>query len=221
MVTASTLLRSLPADRFQLQGLLAPRCACAPAFGTDSNKELPMKRLFALALAGVGFCAMNLAVAQEQPPPPTPQVPVVEATKHVVVTWTLGSQLWDFHDVESTYEPVKGELDLNTTPPLPGSPPDHGKVVWTLRFARDLLEGEVTMHKDIAGSPFKAVLLDAERVPLEIDLQIVFTRITGKKGDAVKAIFLLPPPDVMKLTRFIRIERRTKVGFETPQEPQP
>jgi len=182
-----------------------------------------MRRLLALGLAGVLGLAASVAGGQEQPlqpvqPPPAPHIPPIEATKHIVVTWTLGDQQWDFHEVESTYEPVRGELDMNKLPEYPNF---HGKAVWTLRIARDLLEGEVLMHKDIVGSPFKAVLLDAERVPVEFDVQIGFTVITGKKGDALKAAFILPPPEVWKNVRFIRIERRTKVGFETPQVLQP
>ena len=187
-----------------------------------------MRRLLALGLAGAIYLAANFARAQEQPllpaqpvqpaqPAPQPQPPI-EAKKHIVVTWTMAEQMWDFHDVESTYEPVRGELDLNRVPEYPDY---HGKAVWTLRIARDLLDGEVLMHKDVAGSPFKAVLLDADRVPVEVEMQVFFAAITGKKGDALKVHFILPKPEIWKNVRFIRIERRTKVGFETPEPPQP
>jgi hypothetical protein len=183
-----------------------------------------MRRLLALGLAGVLGLSASLVSGQEQPlqpvqpPPPTIMLPPLEAKRHVVITWTMGDQQWDFREVESTYDPVRGELDMNKLPEYPNF---HGKAVWTLRIARDLLEGEVLMHKDVVGSPFKAVLLDADRVPVEYDMQIGFTAITGKKGDALKAAFILPPPEVWKNVRFIRVERRTKVGFETPQVPQP
>lgn len=175
-----------------------------------------MKRLFALVLVGGGLCVVNLAGAQEQPglgqlggQPPAiaqPLLPVIEAKKQVVVTWTLGEQHWDFSEVQNTYDPVSGSLDLN-----------RGEATWTFEQARNMLEGEVVVHTQTEGSPFKAILLDADKVALGADMHIQFTKITGKKGDKLKAIFVLPPPEVLKLTKYIRIERRTKVGFESPQ----
>ena len=188
-----------------------------------------MRWLLAMGQAGAICLAASLAGAQEQPllpaqpvqpaqPVPQPQLPPIEAKKHVLVTWSMGDQFWDFHEVDSTYEPVRGELDLNRFPEFPDY---HGKSVWTLRIARDLLDGEVLMHKDVVGSPFKAVLLDADRVPVEVEMQVFFAAITGKKGDSLKVHFILPKPEIWKNVKFIRIERRTKVGFETPVPAQP
>jgi hypothetical protein len=190
-----------------------------------------MNRLIALVVVGLLAGVSQLAWAQQPPllpaqeqavqppPPPQPPAPPVEARKQIVVTWTLGEQEWDFKDVLSVYEPVSGTLELNRGPQIPAGgvlDPHAGQAVWTFELAKDLLPGEVQLHMETEGSPFKAVLLDADRVPLETEMQIRFSRITGKKGDRVKAIFLLPPADVFKLTKTIRVERRTKIGFETP-----
>ncbi|HZN35959.1 MAG TPA: hypothetical protein VFB80_19150 [Pirellulaceae bacterium] len=175
-----------------------------------------MNRLLALSVAL--WASMTIAAAAQEQPQQQPAVPPVEATKHVVVTWTLGPQEWDFSDVMTTYVPVSGVLDTNKPPAAEGAPADNsaGRAIWTVEIARNLLEGEVKVHTEAEGSPFKAVLLDADKVALGADLRIVFTKITGKKGDKLKVICVLPPEEVFKLTKFIRIERRTKVGFETP-----
>jgi hypothetical protein len=189
-----------------------------------------MNRLIAIVVTGLLASVIQVAVAQQplqppaqeqavQPPPPQPPAPAVEARKQVVVTWTLGDQEWDFKDVLSVYEPVSGTLELNRGPQVPAGgllDPHAGQAVWTFELAKDLLPGEVQLHKETEGSPFKAVLLDAERVPLEAEMQMTFSRITGKKGDRVKVQFVLPPADVFKLIKTIRIERRIKIGFETP-----
>jgi hypothetical protein len=137
-----------------------------------------------------------------QPPPPAP---VVEAKKRVIVTWTLGEQEWDFNDVLSAYEPVKGVFD-----------PNIHHAIWTLELAKDLLPGEVTLHQQEEGTPFKVVLLDAERVPLAVGAAVTVSPISGKKGDRIIATFAVAP-DVMKIVKTVRVQRRTKVGFETPQ----
>ncbi len=171
-----------------------------------------MKRLIAIVVAGAGFFAVNLAAAQEQPvqpQPPAPQPALIEAKKHVVVTWTLADVEWDFKDVLSSYEPVAGLLDA-----------PNNLATWTFEFPRDLLEGEVLLHKEKEG-PFKVVMLDADKVPLSAGMQVAFSEISGKKGDRVRALFVLPPAEVFIKAKHVRIERRTKVGFETPQPVQP
>lgn len=179
-----------------------------------------MKRLaFSVAL-GAGILVGSLVSAQQplpaqpllpgqplggQPAPPPPPAPVVEAKKRVVVTWTLGDQEWDFTDVLSVYEPVKGMFD-----------PNINHAVWTLELAKDLQPGEVTLHQQEEGSPFKVLLLDAERVPLAVGAAITVSPISGKKGDRLIATFAVAP-DVMKIVKTVRVLRRTKVGFETQQ----
>jgi hypothetical protein len=126
-----------------------------------------------------------------------------------VVTWTLNDVEWDFKDVLSSYEPVAGALD-----------PNFGRALWTFEFPRDLLPGEVILHKEMDG-PFKVTMLDADKVPLAAGMQVGLFDITGKKGDRVRAVFVLPPPEVFKNVKTVRVERRTKVGFETPQTVPP
>lgn len=187
-----------------------------------------MKRCCASLLVVWGLC--GIAAAQQpvvpaapqpgilgaqpalQPPPPTP----LEAQKHVVVTWTLGSQDWDFRDVEATFIPISGLLDL-----------EHHESLWTFELGRDMLPGDLILHRETEGSPLKVTLLDADRVALNVNVIVTFaTSNTGKKGDRFKVVFTLAlPPDeaakVMRLTKHVRVERRTKVGFESPQKIAP
>src|SRR5262245_6092799 len=129
-----------------------------------------MQRLIPFLVASVGAFTISAAFlpatrAQEQPAvqlqpgaqQPPPPAPIVEAQKKVIVSWTLGAQEWDFSDVQSTYEPVKGAYD-----------PNKGEAVWLLEIVRDLQPGEVQLHQDPDKTPFKVVLLDAERVPQPI-----------------------------------------------------
>ena len=145
--------------------------------------------VFALTAAGA------LAYAQEQDPP------LVEATKQE--TWTLGEQQWDFKDVAAAYVPVKGTYNAKT-----------GVAEWTLEIVKELAAGEVGTHESLEGSPFKPVLLDAEKVALSDEPEVKFaTKLTGKPGDKVKIAVQLPKAEVLATARHIRIQRRTRIGF--------
>jgi len=137
------------------------------------------------------------SVLGQQPEPEE----LVEAAKQE--TWTLGDQEWDFKDVATAYAPVKGALN-----------PKTGVVQWTLEIVKELAPGEVGLHETTEGSPFKLVLLDAEKIVLDIEPQVEFaSKLTGKPGDKVKIEVHLPKAEVLSQAKLVRIERRTKIGF--------
>jgi hypothetical protein len=164
--------------------------------------------LVRIGIACLALFAGTLA-AQEQPAQPqsaTPQPPAselpVEAKKEVIVNWTLGDQVWDFKQVSTTYEPVKGIFD-----------PRSRTAIWTLRLVRDLRPGEAGLHANVKGSPFRPVLLDAEKIVLASDAPVELTPLEGKLGDVVRMLVQLPAADVLSQAKTVRVERRTNVGF--------
>jgi len=166
--------------------------------------------LVRIGIACLALFAGTLAAQEQpaQPQPATPQPPLpasalpVEAKKEVIVNWTLGDQVWDFKQVSTTYEPVKGIFDPRTR-----------TAIWTLRLVRDLQPGEAGLHANVKGSPFRPVLLDAEKIVLASDAQVELTPIEGKMGDTVRMLVQLPAADVLSQAKTIRVERRTNVGF--------
>ena len=125
----------------------------------------------------------------------------MEATKQE--TWTLGDQLWDFKDVTAVYQPVKATLN-----------PKTGAAEWMLEIVKELAAGEVGLHENVEGSPFKVVLLDADKIVLAEEPEVrLASKLTGKQGDKVKIVVQLPSAEVLSQARHVRIERRTKVGF--------
>jgi hypothetical protein len=127
-------------------------------------------------------------------------VEVVEATKEE--TWTLGDQQWDFKDVATTYKPVKGALN-----------PKTGVAQWTLEIVRDLSEGEIGLHENLEGTPFKPAFLDAERIAVLSDSAAKMSKIAGKMGDRITLTVKLPPAELLSKAKVVRVGKRTNVGF--------
>lgn len=158
---------------------------------------------FALALLGA---LLSWAGAQEIPPtPPLPPAadaaaPADEESQNLVLQ--LGDQRWDFIDVFTAYRPVKGALN-----------PATNTAVWTLELVRPLVTGEALLHETMDGSPFRPVFLDEERIVLQTDTPVQITPVAGQPGDRLRMTVELPPAEIMKDVRHIRIERRTRVGF--------
>src|SRR5262245_23435515 len=124
-----------------------------------------MHRPIMILTALFWLSAAAIAAAQQPPPQPQPPQPVepqrIDARKEVVVNWTMGDQGWNFNDIRATYEPVKGYLE------------SHGNegfvAVWKLRLVRELETGASKYHEEMLGSPFKVVLLDADRTVVDSD----------------------------------------------------
>jgi hypothetical protein len=158
--------------------------------------------------------AMSLAVsvsAFAQPPaPPQPHPPEssprVDARREVIVRWTLGDQAWNFDDIRTAYEPVRGYLEPR---------PNQGTLaVWKLRMVKDFEEGTARLHEEMRGSPFKVVLLDADRTVINPDVPFVqITPVSGKMDDTLELLVGLPDAQILKDVKMIRVQRRTDVGF--------
>jgi hypothetical protein len=172
-----------------------------------------MKWLFALFAAAVLLVPVANTYGQQSPPPappaPTaPQPPTrIEARSDVVVNWSLGDQVWLFNEVLTAYQPVKGYLEPR---------PNEGNLaVWRLKLAKEFEEGVVKLHEQMRGSPFKIVLLDAERTVVTGggDVPAQITTVSGKMGDTIELLVGLPDAAVLKEVKIIRVQRRTEVGF--------
>jgi len=162
-----------------------------------------MIRPFSLlaALAGLNIAAL----ASAQQPPAEPQR--IEARKDVRVTvnWTLGDQAWDFKDIQTAYEPVKGYLEPRG---------NQGTLaVWKLRLIKDLEPGAAKLHEEIRSTPFKVVLLDADRTVIDADAPVGITTVTGKMDDTIELYVTLPEDSKLKQVKFVRVQRRTEIGF--------
>lgn len=164
-----------------------------------------MKRLFSLLVAVTWLASAASSIAQPPGQPPEPPARV-EAKRQVVVNWTLGDQAWNFNDILTSYEPVKGYLEPR---------PNQGTLaVWKLRQVKDLEEGAARLHEEMRGSPFKVVLLDADRSVINPDLpNVQITPVSGKMDDTIELLIGLPDAPFLKEVRMIRIQRRTDVGF--------
>jgi hypothetical protein len=168
-----------------------------------------------LLILAIGFPLMAAAWAQQPespgpPPPPSnstsPAPTRIEAKAQVIVNWTLGNETWDFSEVMSVYEPVKGYLEI------PGDKNELPKAVWTLRLAKNLDEGTVKLHEN--GPLFKVTTLDADRSRLDkAPLPMKITPISGRVGDTVTMIVAMPDPPLLNEIRFVRVEPATNVGF--------
>jgi hypothetical protein len=166
-----------------------------------------MSYLLATVLIG-----SSLLTQPNQPPaPPAPaaqnervpaeDVPLVEAAKEE--TWTLGEQQWNFKDIATAYQPVKGTYNAKT-----------GVAEWTLELVKELSAGEIAILGSAEGSPFKIVLFDEEQLALDDEPTLkLSSRLTGKPGDKVKVAVQLPMADTLGKVRLVRVERRTKIGF--------
>lgn len=157
----------------------------------------------------VGFATLTERADAQETVPPTPQ-PIepsrIDARKEVIVNWTLGDQAWNFKDILGVYEPVKGYLEPRG---------NRGFLaVWKLRLVKDLETGSARMHEETRGSPFKVVLLDAERTVINPDLPAQITAVSGKMDDTIELYVALPlDSDALRDVKMIRVQRRINVGF--------
>jgi len=162
-----------------------------------------MRTRIALLPAVVCLIAASASLAQQAQPPQEPQR--TEAKRSVVISWSLGDQAWDFNDIKGAYEPVKGYLE---------SRGNQGPLaVWTLRLVKDFEEGAAKLHEEIRGTPFKIVLLDADRTIINQDLPATITVVPNKMDDTILLYATMPDPAKLKEVRTVRVQRRTDVGF--------
>src|SRR5262245_47266651 len=113
---------------------------------------------FSLCCCAAGSALAQAPQAQTQPPAEAQRV---EARREVIINWTLGDQAWNFREIQTAYDPVKGYLEPRG---------EQGFLaVWNLRLIRELEEGAAKYHDEILGSPFKVVLLDADRKVIDFD----------------------------------------------------
>jgi hypothetical protein len=162
-----------------------------------------MKRLDATLGAMAWLSLAALAMAQEAQPPEPPTR--IEAKKEVIVNWTLGEQAWNFKDILNAYEPVKGYLEPRA---------NQGTLaVWKIRLVKDFEEGAARLHEEMRGSPFRVVLLDADRTIINPDLPAQITVLSGKMDDTIELYVALPDAPLLKEVKMIRVQRRTDVGF--------
>lgn len=133
------------------------------------------------------------------------QPPRSEAQQRQTDSWALGDQVWDFKDVLTAYAPVKGRFETGeNAAPL---------IVWKLQLVRDMDDGAARLHEELRGSPFKIVLLDAERAVINPDVQARITPVPAKAGDVIEMVVAMPDRDLLKQVKYIRVQRRTDVGF--------
>jgi hypothetical protein len=170
-----------------------------------------MKRVCVLVIATVLGFAAPFAAAQQLPPPPapTPEPPTrIEAKKEIIVNWSLGDQAWIFKDVSTAYEPVKGYIQ-------PRGDQAGFLAVWKLRLVRDIEDGAAKLHTEMRGSPFKVVLLDADRTIINPDLTTAaeITPVSGKMDDTIELYVGLPDAQALRDVKLIRLQPRTQVGF--------
>lgn len=161
-----------------------------------------MKRCHAL-LAVLVLSAFVRAVFAQQPQPTEAQR--IEAKKQVTISWSMGDQAWDFRDILSAYEPVKGYLE-----PRGNQGP---MAVWTLRLVKDFEEGAAKLHEEIRGTPFKIVLLDSDRTIIDPDHPATITVVPNKMDDTILLFVTMPDPSKLKEVRTVRVQKRTDVGF--------
>jgi hypothetical protein len=119
--------------------------------------------------------------------------------------WNLRGQAWDFKDIAGAYEPVKGRIEARN-----GS----GELaVWKLKLTRDFEEGTQRFHEELRGSPFKIVLLDADRTVINQDLPATITPVPARIDDTIELYVALPSAEILRDVKTIRVQRRTDVGF--------
>jgi len=175
-----------------------------------------MRQLHALLAVAAILAITSSTIAQQPPlaPPPAPAQPQapprLDAKKEVTIKWTMGDQAWNFDDILSAYEPVKGYME---PPGTQGSNPTGNLAVWKLRLVKDFEAGTIAFHEQVRGSPFKIVLLDADRTVINPDAPAQITAPSGKMGDTIELYVALPDNNRLREVRFIRVEKRTEVGF--------
>jgi hypothetical protein len=164
-----------------------------------------MKRLPAILAFIMGLTLVARAGAQQAQPQPSETAPRIEAKREVIVNWTLGDQSWNFNDIRTAYEPIKGYLE-------PRGSQGH-LAVWKLKLVKDLEQGAAKFHEETRGSPFKIVLLDAERTIINPDLPAQITPVSGKMDDTIELYVALPEAHILKDVKTVRVQRRTDIGF--------
>jgi hypothetical protein len=165
-----------------------------------------MNRLQAAWMVMIAWLIAPLdLLAQEQPPAASPRV---EAKKEVIVNWTLGDQAWDFKDILTGYEPIRGHLEQG------GDGNEKGMLaVWKLRQIRDAEPGAVQLHTNIPGSPFRVILLDSDRTVINQDAAARITEPSGKMDDTIMLYVALPDTPLLKEVKSVRLVKRTDIGF--------
>ena len=119
--------------------------------------------------------------------------------------WTLNDRTWDFKDVMTAYAPAKGHVEVRE---------GQGQLaVWRLTLAKDFEEGTQRLHEEMRGSPFRVVLLDANRTVINQDVPGSITPVPARMGDSVEFYVALPSDNILKDVKYIRVQRRTDVGF--------
>jgi hypothetical protein len=131
-----------------------------------------------------------------------PIAPVEARYDEEQMIWTLGDQVWEFADVAAAYLPAKGEFN-----------PATREAMWTLQIVRDMTPGEIGYQDTMAGSPFKPMFLDADKVLLVSDARVKITPISGKQGDSIRVTIRLPDEQMLAKVALIRLEKRTEIGF--------
>jgi hypothetical protein len=175
-----------------------------------------MTRKLVLILAiGSPLLAAAWAQQPEQPGPPPPPTPIpaaptptrVEAKAQVIINWTLGNETWDFSEVMSVFEPIKGYLEI------PSDKNELPKAVWTLRLVKNLDEGTVKLYEN--ENPFKVTIFDADRTRIDRAPQQVMkiTPIPNRAGDTITMAIAMPDPPLLNEIRYVRVEPATNVGF--------
>jgi hypothetical protein len=152
----------------------------------------------------ITLLAFACVAAAQQPQPQEPQR--IEAKKNVTISWTLEGQSWDFRDILTAYEPVKGHLE----PPRGSQGP---LAVWKLRLVKDFEDGAAKLHEEIRGTPFRIVLLDADRTIIDQDHPATITVVPNKMDDTIELYVVMPDPAKLKEVKTVRVQKRTDVGF--------
>lgn len=119
--------------------------------------------------------------------------------------WTISGRTWDFKDIAAAYEPVRGHLE--------GRNGEGDLAVWKLKLTKDFEEGAQRFHDEVRGSPFKVVLLDQDRTTINPDLPATITPVPSRKDDTIELYIALPNRELLRDVKYIRVQRRTDVGF--------
>ena len=164
-----------------------------------------MKRHLAMVAVLTWLSVVAAAMAQQEPPPAEPRQRAWKRRRTSWSSWTLGDQAWNFKDILTAYEPVKGYLEPRGSQGV--------LAVWKLRLVKDFEAGTSRLHEETRGSPFKIVLFDAEQTVIDADLPAQITTISSKMGDTIELLVGLPDAQKLKDAQMIRVQRRTNVGF--------
>ena len=172
--------------------------------GVVAQRVNPMKS-HVLVAAAVVLALPALVLAQQARPGQALGMRVEAQKKDTAESWTLGDKAWDFKDVLTAYEPVKGHVESRES--------SGHAAVWKLRLVRDLEAGAARLHEEMRGSPFKLIAFDADRTVIDLDLPAQITTVGGKVDDTIELRIVLPQVELLRDVKLIRVQRRTGVGF--------